>query len=215
MHVASQEAANWWARPRDGQAGQWVANYQKSLAARHRTVIASIVRELQVETLFEVGCHCGPNLVKLAEADPQLRAAGIDVNVDAIMAGRRWLRDKALSDRVQLNACRFPDGTASLASGSFDVVLSCYSLAYVAPADLDLALYEMGRLATRAVILAEPMTLEGRVGTPVQNASGYREWAHEYRSALRWNGSLAGGEARLVPVTPPVDRLNAILVVER
>lgn len=215
MHTDTVTASEWWARPRDGQGGVWIQNYQKSLGVRHRELLAAIVRELQVETLLEIGCHCGPNLVKLAEANPQLHAQGIDVNADAIAAGQRWLQHCGLSKRVKLSQHRFPDGTAALPSGGFDVVLSCYTLAYVAPADLDASLYEMGRLAARAVILAEPMALNGRVTAPMHNITGYREWAHDYRAALPWIGTLSGAETRLALVAPPVDRLNGILVVER
>jgi predicted O-methyltransferase YrrM len=215
LHGDSLAAADWWARPRDGQGGVWITNYQKSLGVRHREAITAIVAELQVTSVLEIGCHCGPNLVKLAEANPQLQAAGIDVNADAIAAGQAWVAQRGLDTRVELAVRRFPEGTSTVATGIVDVVLSCYSLAYVAFDDLDAALYEMGRLARRAVIIAEPMVLGDQMGSGRQELSGYREWTHNYERALRWIGSLADMTTRVVMVDPPVDRLNAILVATR
>jgi cyclopropane fatty-acyl-phospholipid synthase-like methyltransferase len=215
MQRATVETADWWARPRGESSQQWIANYQRSLQTRHRTAIAQIVGELQPETVFEVGCHCGPNLVRLAQEFPALRMIGIDASAEAVVAGRSWVAQLGFGDRVQLNTQRFPADTERLATGSFDVVLSCYSLAYIAPGDLDAALYECGRLATRAVIIAEPMAVGTHRPPPVEYVSRYREWAHDYQDTLRWIGSLADVRTRVVPVEPPVDRLNAILVIER
>jgi hypothetical protein len=192
-----------------------IQNYQRSLGGRQRLAISRIVRELRAETVFEVGCHCGPNLIRLALDHPGLTAHGIDASVEAVQAGRSWVADQGLAGRVQLTAQRFPEGTQATPTGFADVVISCYTLAYIAPADLDAALYEMGRLAGRALILAEPMPVDGVRPAPIHQMSGYSEWAHDYQGALEWVGSLRGVTTRIVPMHPPVDRLNAILVVER
>jgi ubiquinone/menaquinone biosynthesis C-methylase UbiE len=211
MHTATKEAATWWAVSRKDKATEWVAGYQNSLKQRHRTMLVDTVRQIGADTLLEVGCHCGPNLVAMAEACPALHAVGIDVNGEAIAAGQAWLTQRGLTERVTLKQGAFPGRiTTDLPSGAFDVVLTCYSLAYVAPPDLDEALYELGRLASKAVILAEPMDGEGRHGQ-----GGYQEWAHDYHSAIQWIGSLRGRTITTVPVAPPVDRLNAILVAVR
>lgn len=213
MHAQTIEATDWWARPRGATSANWIANYQRSVPARHRTAIAAIVQALQAESLLEVGCHCGPNLVRLAQQrDPALQLTGIDANAEAVAAGQAWVAAQGYGDRIQLQVGRCPAATQGLASGCVDVVLSCYTLAYVAPADLDAALYELGRLATRAVVIAEPM---GRGPTPTRALSGYSEWTHDYQEATQWIGSLAGMTTRIVPIVPPVDKLNAILVLTR
>jgi ubiquinone/menaquinone biosynthesis C-methylase UbiE len=212
MHTETIEATDWWARPRGATAANWIANYQRSLQARHRDVIVSLVQSLGAETLLEVGCHCGPNLMRLATEMPTLRMIGIDANDEAVQAGRGWMASKGCASRVQLNTGRFPAATSGIADGSFDIVLSCYALAYVAPADLEAALYEMGRLATMAIILAEPQTDAAPTLNSARSLSGYTEWAHRYREALKWIGSLHGATVRTVPIEPPVDKLNAVLV---
>lgn len=215
MHAQTLEAANWWARPRGEQAGAWIANYQKSLHLRHRVAISQIVGELQPSTLLEVGCHCGPNLIRLATDHPALKIAGLDASPEAIAAGQQWASNAGFGVRVELAVGRFPQATEKFPTGAFDVVLSCYTLAYIAPQDLDAALYEIGRIAKHAVILAEPQALDAAPGTQRHTMSGYSEWAHNYEIARRWTKTLSGRRARVVPVAPPVDALNAILVLEQ
>lgn len=216
MHAATLDAAQWWARPRGADAGTWIDTYKKSLTSRHRSVIAEIVGELAgVTSVLEVGCHCGPNLIRLAQAHPHLtQLSGVDVSAEAVAAGTQWATDRGLSERIQLVHGEIPAASSSLPDACVDVVLSCYALAYIAPADLDAVLYEMGRLAKRAVILAEPMTdqpaTDGRM-----SLSGYNEWAHNYRAASRWIGTWRGMTLRTAIVDPPVDRLSAILVATR
>lgn len=213
MQAATIEAADWWARTRGAGSANWITNYQNSLKTRHRNVIVEIVKELQPETLVEVGCHCGPNLVRLAQELPHLRMIGIDANVEAIQAGRGWVNQLGLGSRIQLNAGRFPDATQETPSGCCDVVLSCYACAYIAPGDLDATLYELGRLATKAILLAEPMS---ETQTTWHGAmSGYSEWAHNYQHAAKWLNTWRGMTTRLVAIEPPVDRLNAVLVATR
>lgn len=214
MHAQTVEAAQWWARPRGAQAADWIANYQNSLQARHRSIIAGIVKALNPATLLEVGCHCGPNLIRLTAELPTLFASGVDANADAIAAGEAWAVRAGVSDRVELCTGLVPEATAGLKDGCVDVVLSCYSLAYIAPRDLDAVLYEIGRLATKAVVLAEPMVATGPA-TEARSLSGYTEWAHAYADAVRWVGSLRGMQTRIVPITPPVDRLNGVWVATR
>lgn len=205
------QTGDWWARPRGDHAAEWVSAYQKSLQARHRSLIVKAVKDIHPESLLEVGCHCGPNLVRLAQELPELDMIGIDASAEAITSGRSWVEHHGFKTRIQLNVGRVPDALYRLPSGSFDVVLSCYTLAYVAPSDLDIVLYELGRLATHAVILAEPMTTAGS-SVETRSMSGYTEWAHNYVKATKWIGSWHGKTITTSPVAPPVDRLNGIVV---
>jgi len=213
MHAATLDAEQWWARPRGDHAQTWIANYKTSLTARHRNLLSRIVGELQPTTLLEVGCHCGPNLIRLASDYPTLHCSGFDVNQDAITAGIAWAADVHLSDRIDMRAACFPEATETLPDHCVDVVLTCYAIgAYMAKEDLVPALYELGRLAKHAVILAEPM-ITGPTQAK-QTLNGYIEWHHDYREALRWVSTLNTRRSRIVPVTPPVDSLSAILVLE-
>jgi ubiquinone/menaquinone biosynthesis C-methylase UbiE len=215
MHAHTVAAAEWWARPRGASSANWIANYQRSLQARHRTQIAAIIETLRPTTILEVGAHCGPNLVRLAQQYPWIeQLSGIDVNTEAIAAGQQWVTQLGLSERIELTHGRVPGLTEGLSTGCVDLVLSCYALAYIAPPDLDATLWEMGRLARRAVLLAEPYVT---TGTAQWNGAmtGYREWAHDYRAAAPWLSTWRDLTIRIDPVEPPVDRLNGILVAVR
>lgn len=217
MHAQTVEAAEWWARPRGEATGSWVANYRESLAKRHRDVIVDIVRDLgPVSSVLEVGSHCGPNLIRLAQALPEIeQLTGIDVNADAVAAGNAWAATEGYGERIQMVAGRVPEHTSPLPDGCVDVVLSCYALAYIAPADLDATLYEMGRLARVAVILAEPMRQDGKPSSARQTVSGYHEWDHDYINALRWVGTLRSAGQSIVAIDPPVDALASAVVLRK
>lgn len=217
MHAASVAATNWWALNRP-DADEWIGKYKTSLHAAHRNVIADIVTALQPETLIEVGCHCGPNLIRLAQDVPSLTELfGLDVNAQAVAGGNQWASACGLSERVKMQVGRITEDTQGLTGGCADVVLTCYALAYLSAPDVDAALYEMGRLAARAVVIAEPMNGEGAEAVPAYTKvmAGYQEWAHDYLTRSRWINTLCGWTSRIVPVMPRVDHLNAVLVLER
>ncbi len=215
MQTATVAAVDWWAAQRGANVSVWIGDYQKSLHRAHRTAIVEIVRRYDVASVLEVGCHCGPNLIRLAQDVPTLTDLfGIDASAQAVQAGQEWANESGLGDRVQMREGRFPAATASMADGCADVVLSCYSLAYLSPEDLDAALFEIGRLAKKVVILAEPVS-PGEPTSLSRTANGYQEWAHAYGRALKWIGSLRGMTLRTLTMNPPIDNLNAILVLER
>lgn len=214
MHAQTIDAAEWWARPRGAQSANWIANYKNSLKTRHRDVISAVVGGLGATSVLEVGCHCGPNLIRLAQDYPYIgQLSGVDVSAEAIAAGASWVASQGLADRIELVQGRVPDKTRGLSDRCVDVVLSCYALAYIAPEDLDAVLWEMGRVARTAVILAEPMS-DGSTATR-HTVTGYSEWAHNYRAASQWSNTWRGMVLTTHAVTPPVDRLSEILVAVR
>jgi hypothetical protein len=112
-----------------------------------------------------------------------------------------------------LDLTRAQDALASLADGSVDVILTCYGLAYIAPPDLDAVLWDMGRVAKKAIILAEPMSdAETKAYTML---NGYQEWAHNYRETSRWMSTWQGMTFQSAIVDPPVDHLERVLVAAR
>ncbi len=212
MHASTLDAVQWWTNPRGEHATTWIQNYQNSLNTRHRVLISQIVGGLHPGSVLEIGCHCGPNLIKLATDHPTLKCYGLDPSAEAIAAGNQWAQSLELGQRVEMQVGRFPEATDKLPSKSFDVVLSCYAIgAYVAPADLHASLYELGRIARRAVIIAEPMVIGESQARQTMN--GYVEWHHDYQKAVAWAPNLNQLPRRVVGVDPPVDALNAILVL--
>lgn len=214
MHTETVAAVDWWAEHRSDPS-DWISGYKNSLHARHRDAIIEVVRRYDVASVLEVGCHCGPNLIRLAQDVPTLTDLfGIDANKQAIDAGNEWAAESGLSDRVRMKVGRFPADTVNMPDHCADVVLSCYALAYLSPTDLDAALFELGRLARKVVILAEPVS-NGAATALSRTVQGYMEYAHAYGKALKWIGSMRGMQLRILDIAPPVDYLNAILILER
>lgn len=212
MRKATQDISDWWARDRGAETSRWVGNYQRSLQLPHRTRIVECIRALKASTLLEIGCHCGPNLVRLAKEFPTLQMIGIDVSAQAIEAGRVWVKADGLEDRIQLNVGRIPESLSELPDRAFDVVLSCYTMAYLAPDDVDGVLYELGRLSTKAVIVVEPTAMQDVGIEHESRVTGYQEWRHDYRSRSAWVGTLRGRSVSQQLLEPPVDRLNGITI---
>lgn len=208
--MATPDMVAWWARPRGEATARWIANYQGSVDSRQRTAIVEAVRNLGAETVFEVGCHCGPNLIRLARDLPGVSCLGLDASREAVEAGRRWAREVGLTDRVQLNIGTLPGSVEALPTGSADVVVSCYCLAYLDERDIDQVLFELGRLSTTAVILVEPWPAPGLTGR--RELSGYCEWRHAYLDRQPWIGTLRDRTVTTIPIQPPVDALDRVVV---
>jgi hypothetical protein len=92
-----------------------------------------------------------------------------------------------------------------------DVVVSCYSLAYVAPEDLSDLLEAVVRSAAKAVVLVEPMYgPPGRM--PVQYTA---EWRHTYTDLLEPLLRADGRPARMTgeKLDTPVESCDGIVTV--
>lgn len=180
-------ARDYWARhdirPKDVRA------YVRSEPERHRTWVLDGLAQLgTVETVLEVGCHCGALLQRLEAAG--YAAVGVDLNAVAVAAAVR----RGLTAHVGAA----PEALRGFDDGSVDAVVTSYALAYTAPADLPAVLAEMVRVSRRGLVLAEPMA-----GAGVKETFGrqglYVEWRNDYCAALE--------KARLLVTSPPSLRM--------
>lgn len=62
---------------------QWYKQYKP-----WANLLASLIRDLKPKSVLEFGCNVGRNLAYMAEAAPDVRFTGIDVNPEAIRLGR-------------------------------------------------------------------------------------------------------------------------------
>jgi hypothetical protein len=166
-------------------------SYWETLHAPHRTALVEALRRLPpFATLLEVGCGPGVNLWRVREAFPHITVGGFDVSPQAIESGHQ--RFTAAEGNGQLLGA----GDVYLAVGSLpdalqqveppDVVLSCYSCAYVRPAQFHETMLALTTVARRAIVLAEPMVV---VGDPPGLSQLLRrnpdEFKHDYLSWFR------------------------------
>ena len=201
-------ATAFWAAPRDSTA--WVTGYRDSLHTRHRAVILEALDASSPwRSVHELGCHCGPNLRLIRQRFPWSVCTGSDVNTQAIEEGRRWF---ALDPNVSLWQANLLDDLNTPYMEKPDIILTCYTLAYVAPEDLHIVLRRLVQEARRGVILAEPMAPASQAGSLKKP---FPEWSHDYAATMgavmQEQGRDGIGVIRMVD--PPVDNLNAVLTV--
>jgi len=205
--LASSDATDFW-RHRCQPETRDVDRYQASVAAPHRTVLLEALAACQPwRRLHELGCHMGPNLARIRERFPDALVSGCDVDANAIAAGQAWFDD---DPNVALWQADLFDDLNVPYFQKPDVLLTCYTLAYVHPDDLSVVLRRLVQEAQRAIVLAEPMA----AGASRLTHGAFPEWAHDYAAALATAVADAGRTARacLWHIQPPVDCLNAVLL---
>jgi len=198
-----------WTAQRPGWTAAWVDHYWQSGSDPQRDVIVEVLSTLpRFRTVLEVGSHCGPNLRRVAEAFSDVQCVGIDANQDAVDEGNRRLTDESLSRRVRLVQGVFPESTQSWPARQADVVLTCFLLAYIAPAELTGAIRELQRLSSRFVVCMEPHGQNMRV----QSNESHAYVQHDYDAAFR--GAEQGRWWRYA-VEPSVSQMNSVSVWAR
>ncbi|MDD7911215.1 MULTISPECIES: class I SAM-dependent methyltransferase [Pseudovibrio] len=87
------------------------------------------------ETILEMGCGTGRNLVKAARLYPQAKLYGIDLSEEMLATARKSVAKAGLSDRIQLAKADATqvDAEALFGISSFDHVMFSYSLSMIPP----------------------------------------------------------------------------------
>lgn len=194
-----------WAEYWDGPSG---------LAAPHRTLLVEELQRLwPFASLLEVGCGPCVNLARVRQAfGPSVHLTGFDVSESALELGQDRFIDAQLEPPQQLAVGALPEALSG--DERFDVILSCYTLAYLSPEDLAVALPRLAHAARRALVIAEPMVVVGpETGQPHLMRPAPPEWRHDYVSYFRDDAPGRWNAGRWVDCT--VDRMNRILVARR
>lgn len=145
----------------------------------HHALLCAYLREhLTFESVLEIGCGPAHNLLRLAQHDPTVRLAGIDISPHAIRMARTRFQAEGhratLRTGVAWNLSVFPDH-------SYDIVLSDACLMYVGPDRIEATLREMVRVARIAIVLHE-WNCETQSGSASRYVVGH--WAHDFRALL-------------------------------
>lgn len=88
------------------------------------------------ETLCEVGCGTGRNLVLIARHYPEARLFGLDASEEMLKSARAKLSDAGLADRVGVSqgyAERFDPAASFAIDGPLDRVVFSYALSMIPP----------------------------------------------------------------------------------
>lgn len=151
----------------------WSESYisETSLAHPHRKLLIERIAGFSPESVLEIGCASGPNLILLARKLPSARLEGMDISASAVRTGERYLRLQGITNvklgtGTVLDLTRFPDK-------SFDVVFTDAALIYVDAAHIGHIMAECERIAKKAIVLCEWNTEKAR-----SFLDGH--WVHHY-----------------------------------
>ena len=123
----------------------WNQAYMSTWDHPHRQMLVDILKKLKWGSLFEVGCACGPNLVKIVKEIPNVQVGGTDVSSDAIDLAKKTFQSAYLTVGSADDILMSDDST--------DIVLTDMTLIYVS--QIDKAIKEIKRVARNYVLLCE------------------------------------------------------------
>lgn len=170
-----------------------------SVDRSHRQPILRALESLKpFWRVLEVGCNAGVNLRLIHQQWPEVELCGMDAHEAALAYARQRVP-------VQTFAGDLRDLLPAMRAQSFDVVLSCYCLAYIEPGQIADVLAHMRRIARVGLVIAEPMMSDQT--TSIRYPAGIHECFHNYAQHFQ------GAECSQEHVLPNVERLNAVLTV--
>lgn len=189
--AASAPATQFW---RDRGPAEWariLPTYWGAGGQPHRQAMLAAMRVMpRFESLREIGCCAGTNINLIRQAFPWIAIEGTELSVEAAT----FAQDKFAKDPYVRIVCSdlFTDAPLWEDRG-VDVMLSVYTLAYVAPSEIEDVLRHVLRAADKGVLLIEPM--HGQPGRlPVTYTM---EWRHDYVRLLNDILSTLGRKAML------------------
>lgn len=174
--VASAPATQFWAERGPHAWARVLPTYWEAGAQPHRRAMVDAMRALSpFESVRELGCAAGTNLKLVREAFPNVIVQGLDVSQEAVLfAQEKFLRDGAVGV-MQADILEDSDWWEP---GEVDVVLTCYTLAYVSPDDIEMIMSRTLQSARVGCIFVEPMM--GETGRLYTQCPGLIEWRHDY-----------------------------------
>ena len=124
----------------------WV-NYAKTANDPHRVLICSALKNLNWQSLFEVGCGSGPNLIAITRHFKGRQVGGSDINPVALKVASGFFKNIMLressSERILMS------------DKSTDISLSDMHLIYIGPMKIKQHLKELKRITRKHLILYE------------------------------------------------------------
>lgn len=149
-------------------------SYQRPYRVELRDAIAKAVHAPL--SILEVGCNSGPNLRLWREQWPEVMLHGCDLNSEAIRASQEYFSDDS---KVKVWQANLLQGTNV---PNVDVIVSCFSLAYMSPEGLEKLLDQCWNAARVALVILEPMTdsIQSQVSAKADGVA-----VHDYTEILR------------------------------
>lgn len=129
------------------KAKNWILGYIKSVNHPHRKLIIDALKTMSFDSLLEVGCSAGPNLLKIKKAFPNAELHGVDINAESIAVAKKKVKGVMFSvgliDKLPYEKKKF------------DVVLADAVLMYTRPEDIKKTLRELNSVTRNAMIIVD------------------------------------------------------------
>jgi len=136
-----------------GKKREWTQEYFGMSHPHNKFLSEKIASYAPFDSILEIGCASGPNLILLAKRFPNAKIRGIDINPTAVEFGNRQCEKEGISN-VKLSVGR-ADNLEHFPDKSFDIAFTGATLMYIGPDKIKKVASEMQRIAQKAIILAE------------------------------------------------------------
>lgn len=210
MQNASSPATAFW---RDRGALSWarvLPTYWAATGQAHRAALIAALRKLpRFESLRELGSCAGTNIKMIREAFPWCAVEGVELSYEAATFSQLQF---GADPYVRIVCNDMMDEQQHWEPQDVDVTVSCYTLAYVAPEELEDFLLAMVNASKVGMVIIEPQYGEiGRV--PNKNLC---EWRHDYTKALDKVMYNSGRKAMMSAekLNEPVEICDGIMRIE-
>ena len=200
MFVTADAVAFWAERRSPGQ----YETYWAAVAQPHRVALVRALHTFpKFTSLREVGCSVGTNLQLVRNSFPWVDLSGSDINVGAIAFGQDHLPD------AEFSVGSIMDDSSTWLPRSFDIIISCYALAYVSPDDISTFVDRACVAAKLGLVFAEPF------GNGESVRAVFPQWHHNYQAVVAGAITRSGRKARLRTgnISPTVDRCDGLITV--
>jgi len=125
----------------------WDKAYTATANHPHRDVLMHLLSKLKFESLLELGCASGPNLLRINKLWPHVEIGGTDISKDAVATAQKNMPGKMFKVA--------PAHKVFMSDNSTDIVLTDMCLIYYGPTKIKKALREAKRLARKHIVLFE------------------------------------------------------------
>lgn len=162
----------------------WIEDYILSVDHPHRDLIVEAIRKWHTkpESILDMGCNAGPNLMNFKREFPKAILGGFDVSEAAIKKAKEIIK-KGILVVGDLRKMTFLDNT-------FEVGVADASLMYIPPKDIEKVFNEIDRVVRSTMIIVE------RVSEKEEN-NGYI-WSRNYPKLLK---SIGFKDIELIKLT--------------
>jgi len=171
MIKSTKRHTNYWQKRKI----DWKTSYLDTANHPHRDMLLQILSRYSFQSLLELGCASGPNLLRVSQQWSGLELGGVDISEDAIKTAKEHLPSGMILDVA-------PAHNVFISDKSTDVVLTDMCLIYYSPIKIKKAIKEIKRVTRKHVVMCEFHSPNIFKRWGLRTATGYN--AYNYKKLL-------------------------------